>query len=142
MQKLKVSKVSPKSLKAAQGAPWKANFCLPQPHTPSQAVPIVSPLPVFIAHLQNYYSFHVNRATLGVRTGKSFLCCFRLEALPCSSAARTVKGGCRERGAGSELWEEDECRLRNIDPTFSNAHSLWKSGVRYKITLAESTGFA
>lgn len=109
----------------------------------AKQVPVVSPLPVVVAHPQNYYSyysFHVTgqlweweQANLACPVSGGRLCLALLQPGQWKDGA--------ERGAGSELWEEDECSLRNIDPTFSKALSLWKSGVNHKFTLAESTGF-
>lgn len=79
----------------------------------------VSPLPVFIAHLQNYYSSHVNRATLhlsGSENRKILPVLFKTEDLPCSSAARKVMTA--EKGKQTlNVGEENECRLRNSVPT-------------------------
>lgn len=66
---------------------------------------LVSPLSVFVAHLQNYYSFQVNSATLHLSESenrKILPVLFQTEAFPCSSAARKVIGWLQRKG--SRLW--------------------------------------
>lgn len=60
---------------------------------------------MFVTHLQNYYSSHVNSATLhlsGSENKKILPVLFQTEAFPCCSAARKVIGWLQRKG--SRLW--------------------------------------